>query len=392
MSARNDRTDSHHRGLETPKEVPSRQGPSRPPADRKRTLEDVRPDVRAAARAAARDATRTKPRRHATAAQRQARSRAGHTTIRAPEPPGDRVPDRYKPRPLEEPNRISTAERAEERAQATQPRRRRTDRQLPEDALKPYTQDGRELEITKAQAEAIHDLGRFRVARVEAIERHVFADNPVAKDQIADLKRGGLVNEHISESGQRYLTLSRRGRALDIRTDPRQELYAGIKRQAELKHDSAVYEAYQHARQGIEKDGNRTTLVRLDYELKRDLGREAYVKAAQALRAEHKDIQAVPKGERQDAISRAAIPIATARDLPADADGVDYPDLQIEYERPDGTIGRVNVEIVTENYKTADLTAKSGAGFQLYLPADSQGARSGAPLGIHSLAEDIYDF
>jgi hypothetical protein len=386
MSARNDRTDSHHRGLETPKE-----GPSSPPIDRKRTLEDVRPDIRAEARASARDATRSKPRRHATAAQRQARSRAGHRTIRTPEPPGDRVPDRYQPRPFEEPDRTSTAKRAQERAQASQPRRRQTDRQLPDDALKPFHRDGRELEVTRAQAETIHDLGRFRVARVEAIERHVFADNPVAKDQIAELKRGGLVNEHISESGQRYLTLSRRGRALDIRTDPRQELYAGIKRPAELKHDSAVYEAYQHARQGIEKGDNRITLVRLDYELKRDLGREAYIKAAQDLRAEHKDIQGIPKEERQDAIKRAAIPLAAARELPADADGVDYPDLQIEYERPDGTIGRVNVEIVTENYKAADLAAKSGAGFQLYLPADSQGAR-GSPRGIHSLAEDIYDF
>ncbi|HXB57219.1 MAG TPA: hypothetical protein VN461_20815 [Vicinamibacteria bacterium] len=378
MSARNDRTDSHLRGPETPKE-----GPSRPPVDRKRTLEDVRPDIR--------DATRSKPRRHATAAQRQARSRAGHLPIREPERTGDRVPDRYKPRPLQEPDRISAAERAKGRAQASQPRRRQTDRQLPDDALKPYTQDGRELEVTRAQAETIHDLGRFRVARVEAIERHVFADNPVAKDQIAELKRSGLVNEHVSESGQRYLTLSRRGRALDIRTDPRQELYSGIKRPAELKHDSAVYEAYQHARQGMEKDGNSITLVRLDYELKRDIGREAYIKAAQDLRAEHKDIQGIPKQERQQAISRAAIPVATARDLPADEDGVDYPDLQIEYERPDGTIGRVNVEIVTENYKAADLAAKSGAGFQLYLPADSQGAR-GSPRGIHSLAEDIYDF
>jgi hypothetical protein len=382
MSARSDRTDSHLRGPETPKE-----GPSRPPADRKRILEDVRSDIRAEAR----DATRSKPRRQATAAQRQARSRAGHRTVRAPEPPGDRVPDRYKPRPLEEPDRTSTADRAQERAHASQPRRRQTDRQLPDDALKPFHRDGRELEITRAQAETIHDLGRFRVARVEAIERHVFADNPVAKDQIAELKRSGLVNEHVSESGQRYLTLSRRGKALDIRTDPRQELYSGIKRQGELKHDSAVYEAYQHARQGIEKDGNRITVVRLDYELKGDLGREAYIKAARELRADHKDIQAIPKEERQDAIKRAAIPLAAARDLPADEDGVAYPDLQIEYERPDGTIGRVNVEIVTENYKASDLATKSGAGFQLYLPADSQGAR-GCPRGIHSLAEDIYDF
>ena len=41
--------------------------------------------------------------------------------------------------------------------------------------------------------------------------------------------------------------------------------------------------------------------------------------------------------ERRDAIKQAAVPVAADRDIPADEDGVDYPDLQIEYERPDGS-------------------------------------------------------
>ncbi len=362
-------------------------GPGRPPVDRKRTLEDVRPDVRAAAR----DATRTKARRHLTKAQRAARDRSGNAKVRGPAPTRER---NWAQKPADR-AKSTPAARARDRVQP-EPRWRSNDRELSAEALErePHYLHGREISLSRAQAEVLNDLGRFRVARPEAIEQHVYAGNPLAKDQIGELKRARLVQEHATHTGQRYLSLTKTGRALaqDMQTDPRQELYSGIKRLPELKHDSAVYEAYQHARQGIEAEGNRVTLVHLDYELKRDVGREAYILAARELRAEHKHIQVLPKEERQAAIKRAAVPVATARDLPADDNGVDYPDLQIEYERPDGTIGRVNVEIVTENYKAADLAAKSGAGFQLYLPADSQGARQGAPRGIHSLAEDVYDF
>jgi hypothetical protein len=87
--------------------------------------------------------------------------------------------------------------------------------------------------------------------------------------------------------------------------------------------------------------------------------------------------------------------VAAAREIPADEDGVDYPDLQIEYERPDGTIGRSNVEVVTEHYHEATLAAKDAAGFHLYLPVDSfalRGDKSGrAPRSVHSLAEELFE-
>jgi hypothetical protein len=113
------------------------------------------------------------------------------------------------------------------------------------------------------------------------------------------------------------------------------------------------------------------------------------------LRAARQDIRKLPQDERRDAIKQAAVPVTAAHDIPANENSVDYPDLQIEYERPDGTIGRSNVEVVTEHYHEATLAAKEAAGFQLYLPVDSfalRGDRSGrVSRCVHSLAEELFE-
>jgi hypothetical protein len=239
----------------------------------------------------------------------------------------------------------------------------------------------------------VDDIGRFRVVRTEAALRLLGGDAAAARAQLAELRAAGLVRE----VHERYLTLSPAGRRLaaSLQTDPRQQVYAGVKRPREMKHDAAVYDAFQHARRCIEADGNRVTVVRLDYEMKREIGREAYVAAARDSRGRGQDIRALSPDERRDAIKRAAVPVAAERDIPADEDGVDYPDLQIEYERPDGTIGRSNVEVVTEHYHESTLAAKEAAGFHLYLPVDSlavRGDRSGrAPRSVHSLAEELFE-
>jgi len=353
------------------------------------------PTERQDARGEPRDPTRSKPRRKPTAAQRAARDRTGSRLVRAGSSAKER---RDTSRPILSPReRPSASARAKERSPAAEPRLPPV-RELPGGAFErgPCRYDGRgvSLRLTGAQAAALDDIGRFRVVRTDAALRHLFGgDAGPARAQLAELRSAGLVRD----VQERYLTLTHAGRALAaaMQTDPRQQVYAGVKRPRELKHDSAVYDAYQHARRGLEADGNRVTVVRLDYEMKRDIGREAYVAAAKDLRARGQDIQELPQDERRDAIKQAAVPVAAARELPADEDGVDYPDLQIEYERPDGTIGRSNVEVVTEHYHEATLAAKEAAGFQLYLPVDSfalRGDKSGrAPRSVHSLAEELFE-
>ena len=44
-----------------------------------------------------------------------------------------------------------------------------------------------------------------------------------------------------------------------------------------------------------------------------------------------------------------------------------YPDAQLEYLEPDGlTRGHVNIEVVSGNYRIADIAAKAAAGFQMH--------------------------
>ena len=46
------------------------------------------------------------------------------------------------------------------------------------------------------------------------------------------------------------------------------------------------------------------------------------------------------------------------------------PDLQIEYEIPDQSITRVNLELTTADYRPGQLADKARAGFTLYSHGD----------------------
>ena len=53
--------------------------------------------------------------------------------------------------------------------------------------------------------------------------------------------------------------------------------------------------------------------------------------------------------------------------LPIRDGAVQYPDAQLEYLEPDGlTRGHVNIEVVSGNYRAADIAAKTAAGFQMH--------------------------
>ena len=65
-----------------------------------------------------------------------------------------------------------------------------------------------------------------------------------------------------------------------------------------------------------------------------------------------------------------------------------YPDAQLEYLEPDGlTRGHVNIEVVSGNYRAADIAAKAAAGFRMHgngSPARSiahRRCRDTGPLG-----------
>ena len=69
---------------------------------------------------------------------------------------------------------------------------------------------------------------------------------------------------------------------------------------------------------------------------------------------------------------------AQTHDLPMLDDGVQFPDLRIEYEWPDGRREIEHVEVLTPHYRGAHAAAKAASGFTCYRGAGARvGGRSG---------------
>jgi hypothetical protein len=252
-------------------------------------------------------------------------------------------------------------------------------------------------QLSPAQLRTLDDLGTFRVAREDAISRTVYGRDEHgdrAEAPLADLKNAGLVAE-LRQGDASYLSLTPAGRdVLAAEYPDRHNIHTGIPRSSQARHDAAIYDAYQHAERDIRPDSGQVRRVLLEEDLKSEIRREAYISAAQVLRARGLDIKTVTDPERNLAIREATAPIAQAHGLPVDDDGaVMYPDMQLEIDRPDGTVGRCNVEVVTEHYSESTLGAKHAAGLQLYLPSTSSGARGGGGgVPVQSLADELLDF
>ena len=210
---------------------------------------------------------------------------------------------------------------------------------------------------------AVADVGLYRAVSYTDLSDQHFDGHPYAtRRSVNHMIRAGLIEEHeaTGPEGQSFtvLTATERGRdaaqraAVDAGHVPEQQTWTGLVKPAELSHDTAVYRAALDERARIEAAGGRVTRVRLDAELK-----QIVATATEKARAEGGD--------------RAAheAKLAAAHDLGlhvVNHDQVLYPDAQLDIEDADGRSGRVNVEIVSDHYHAAAITAKAAAGFALH--------------------------
>ena len=216
---------------------------------------------------------------------------------------------------------------------------------------------------TARTRDAVADVGLYRAVSYTDLSDQHFDGHPYAtRRSVNHMIRAGLIEEHAATRphGQRFkvLTATERGRdaaqraAVDAGHVPEQQTWTGLVKPAELSHDTAVYRAALDERARIEAEGGRVTRVRLDAELK-----QIVATATEKARAEGGD--------------RAAheAKLAAAHNLGlhvVNHDQVLYPDAQLDIEDADGVSGRVNVEIVSDHYHAAAITAKAGAGFALH--------------------------
>ena len=218
----------------------------------------------------------------------------------------------------------------------------------------------RGYDLRESEIQTLTDLGKFRVINAEDLTRHGYGgDRGRMEREIESLMGHGLVEEKQFEislsKNTRMYTLTKAGRRLmqgSGRVPNDQEIYTGFVKPREAKHDAELYRVYQREEDRIDRRGGRVRRVLLDFELKRKVNRDLVRFGPEKDDSDTKRDIAERHGLR---VVRGRIPV---------------PDLQIEYEMPDQSTARVNLELTTEDYRPRQLADKARAGFTLYSHGD----------------------
>jgi hypothetical protein len=230
----------------------------------------------------------------------------------------------------------------------------------PRDARAVLYDRHRGYDLRESEIQTLTDLGKFRVINAEDLTRHGYGgDRGRMERGIESLMRHGLVEEKRFEislsKNTRMYTLTKAGRRLmqgSGRVPNDQEIYAGFVKPREAKHDSELYRVYQREEDRIERRGGRVRRVLLDFELKRKVNRDLV-----RLGPEKDD-----PDKKRDVAEQHGLRVVHGR--------IPVPDLQIEYEMPEQSMARVNLELTTEDYRPRQLADKARAGFTLYSHGD----------------------
>jgi DNA-binding MarR family transcriptional regulator len=250
---------------------------------------------------------------------------------------------------------------------------------------------GHEYELRGSEVRTLAEVGAFRVMPLSDLHDERGRSADLWHGDLDRLRTAGLVRvagylDH--EERTPLLTLTERGRELleSHRTrdyEPRQAFYAGVARSRELTHDAHLHRAYLRSAERLRNDGARIQRIVLDYELKRE-----YQRFLQERNRDRPDSDGRPDRTRDEVEEWAH-----EHDLPVDEDGVQFPDVRIEYEWPDGRRDIEDVEVTTPHYRGAHASAKARAGFTRYRAGGGRvGGRTGRGGGRSSdvrLAEEL---
>jgi hypothetical protein len=229
-----------------------------------------------------------------------------------------------------------------------------------------YELRNKSYRLNALESRLVSDVGQFRSVQKGDLLQTIYKGNQETFDRdLRHLHRQGLVRI-VGPKGSitKYITLTKPAKQIaekHLRTNPRQEIYAGAVKVRELKHDAALYRLYHKAVDEIERQGGRPMRVVLDYELKRNINREL---------AKTKELS---RQQQQQAIRE----IAEREHLKVISGKIPVPDIRIEYETAEGERETCDLEYVTEHYRAPAIAEKRAAGFKLY----ESGHRGRRPYG-----------
>ncbi len=248
---------------------------------------------------------------------------------------------------------------------------------------RPVRDRDRLMALRESEIRILATTGAFRV--VVASDLHDERGRPAdaRNGELRRLREAGLVETRpfvIGRNRATLVSLTDRGRELleghrrPSGERPSQTYYAGFLRPRELSHDAHLYRAYERAAEVLTAKGMVVTRVVLDYELKRDY--------------QHflRDLRRDRRHQQQDAESHAAqvAEWAASRELPVIDGHVHFPDVRVEYERPDGERKVENLEVMTPHYRGAYAAAKGRTGFSRYRIHTGLGGRGGRSGRSHN--------
>ncbi len=233
-----------------------------------------------------------------------------------------------------------------------------------------------EYKLRGSEVRVMATAGALRVVPADELRGPAEGRNLLRKD-LERLRDLGLVRTMpyvIGRERTTLVTLTEQGRSvLEGARRPRdgeapQAFYAGIANTRELAHDVRLHGAYLDASERLVEGGNRVHRVVLDHELKREY--QAFLQAPNRGRR-----NSTGRPQRNPA---EIVRWAQEHQLPMVEDHVQFPDVRIEYERPDGRHDVQDIEVMTPHYRGAHAAAKVSAGFTRYR---STGARLGGSRG-----------
>ena len=250
-----------------------------------------------------------------------------------------------------------------------------------------------DYDLRGSEVRTLATIGAFRVVPLSDLHDDRGRSADLWHGDLDRLRTAGLVRVVAPldrDERTPLLTLTERGRDLldSHRTpehEPAQAFYAGLLRARELTHDAHLYRAYLRSADRLRSEGARIQRVVLEYELKRD-----YQRFLQERNRDRSDSDGRPDRTREEIQDWAH-----EHQLPVGDDGLQFPDVRIEYELPDGRRDVEDVEVTTPHYRGAHAAAKARAGFTRYRAGGGRvGGRTGRKGGRSSdvrLAEELLE-
>ena len=236
-------------------------------------------------------------------------------------------------------------------------------------------------DMTERVHACLQEVGLYRCAsRRHLVDTHFDGNRFAAAKGLERLIRSGAMREHRARgpNGGHFTvyTLTRSGAALAQRLavkrglDPNQRAWSGMVKPREAAHDADVAKACRKEIEALAARGARLQRVLIDAELK-------------GILAQRSERARVEKGKEE--ADRARRQAAAELHLPLDDQGhVQIPDAQLQYVDQAGNLGRVNVEVVSDQYGEASIKAKSGAGFSMH-GSGKGGQAANTRTGLSSL-------